>query len=722
MTDKESGVTAGGPAHPEIVNRRLKAAPNLKYQPRDKYTETIIFAGVDAWTHAKAWQEANPIGDTVPPVILGPAQLAALASLRIIDKGRRSARVCRAGSLSELHLSTLASQLALAGVQDARLYSESHEPVEDWTPQLARLRQEAQSGNSVEAVIHQAQGVPAFVDELAPCVEARADGLYYVTPKIDKQSGEVTRPGQWMCDPLDVAGVGADDTERFLVLRWRPTGAGDLHTEAIPARDIGERDGWARLRAGGLSVTAKGHLRAVLADHLLRSAKGDIWRITALTGWQHGAYIMPDGEILGEPRTRVLFNGRSAAAGGYTVRGTAESWRDNVAALVAGNPSMMLGVAAALAAPLVGLVGADGFGLHFFQQSSAGKTTMANIATSLYGEPDALRLTWYGTALGIANEAQAHNDALMPLDEVGQGSDARAVATSAYTLFNGVGKLQGAKEGGNRELKRWRTVAISTGEMDIETFLASGGLKPKAGQLVRLLNMPLEKAAAFHGLPSGKAHADALRDACRTHHGAAGREWVRWLAGHPQEAQEAAGAARERWRGLIPESYGEQVHRVGERFAVMEAALILAGHITGWSEQAGRDAIQHGFNAWVREFGTGNREHRQIIEQTEAFLNAHGRSRYAPLPWSPQDLPVRDLAGYREKGSHDADPLIFYTFPATFENEIAAGFNPKQFARVLAEARMLEPGKDRFKKKAIRVDGRQPVFYVLMYQPEDSGE
>ena len=49
---------------------------------------------------------------------------------------------------------------------------------------------------------------------------------------------------------------------------------------------------------------------------------------------------------------------------------------------------MMLGVAAAMAAPLIGLVGADGFGVHFFQQSSAGKTTTANIASSLYGNPD----------------------------------------------------------------------------------------------------------------------------------------------------------------------------------------------------------------------------------------------------------------------------------------------------------------------------------------------
>ena len=36
---------------------------------------------------------------------------------------------------------------------------------------------------------------------------------------------------------------------------------------------------------------------------------------------------------------------------------------------------------------------ADGFGLHFYEQSSAGKTTTANVAASLYGKPDLLRLT-----------------------------------------------------------------------------------------------------------------------------------------------------------------------------------------------------------------------------------------------------------------------------------------------------------------------------------------
>ena len=74
-----------------------------------------------------------------------------------------------------------------------------------------------------------------------------------------------------------------------------------------------------------------------------------------------------------------------------------------------------------------------------------------------------------------------------------------------------MGKLQGAKEGGNRDLKRWRTVAISTGEMDLETFIATAGRKTKAGQLVRLLNIPLSKAVRFHEHQTGKEHADARK-------------------------------------------------------------------------------------------------------------------------------------------------------------------------------------------------------------------
>ncbi|WP_324700509.1 MULTISPECIES: DUF927 domain-containing protein [Enterobacteriaceae] len=555
-----------------------------------------------------------------------------------------------------------------------------------------------------------------------PYVDSRRNGLYWVEPK--EKGGEITEVESLLCSALEVVGVGIDDNRtRYLVLRWLALGAKEETTQAIPLADIGEREGWRTLKAGGLYVTTKSGLRATLADWLQSQAhKGEIWRIAQATGWQCGAYLMPDGDIIGTPEIPVLFNGRSSAASGYTTSGTTEGWRDSVAHLAGGNYSMMTGVAAALAAPLIGLAGADGFGIHFYEQSSAGKTTTANVAASLYGNPDVLRLTWYGTALGLANEAAAHNDALMPLDEIGQGADPVEVYKSAYALFNGTGKLQGAKEGGNRELKRWRTVAISTGEVDLETFIAGAGRKAKAGQLVRLLNIPLCKAVCFHGHESGKHHADALKDAYQSHHGAAGRAWVQWLADHQQEAVKAVREAEARWRGIIPADYGEQVHRVGARFAILEAALMAGRVITGWDEQTCRDAIQYSFNAWIREFGTGNKEHQQIIEQTEAFLNAHGLSRFAPFPYDPGSLPIANLAGYRQKGGHEADPVVFYTFPAAFEKEIAQGFNAKMFAEVLKNAGMLTPpntGRG-YQRKSPRIDGRQINVYVIQYQPEGS--
>ncbi|WP_174715445.1 hypothetical protein, partial [Escherichia coli] len=53
----------------------MKLAPNVKQQSRGikhKETEVIIFAGSDAWSHAKQWQEhdARMAGDNEPPVWL----------------------------------------------------------------------------------------------------------------------------------------------------------------------------------------------------------------------------------------------------------------------------------------------------------------------------------------------------------------------------------------------------------------------------------------------------------------------------------------------------------------------------------------------------------------------------------------------------------------------------------------------------------------------------
>ncbi|MFR0631965.1 DUF5906 domain-containing protein [Citrobacter freundii] len=122
----------------------MKNAPNLKHLPKEKFTEAVIFAGADAYAHAKGWEEGlgkQIAEDTTPPIYLGPKQLAELDNLQIIDKGRRSARVYLAGDIEPILINAIGKKLALAGVQDAKLYKgiPDRQP-EDWHDYLERIR------------------------------------------------------------------------------------------------------------------------------------------------------------------------------------------------------------------------------------------------------------------------------------------------------------------------------------------------------------------------------------------------------------------------------------------------------------------------------------------------------------------------------------------------------------------------------------------------------
>ncbi|MDW2744824.1 DNA primase family protein [Atlantibacter subterraneus] len=122
----------------------MKRAPNLKFLPREKFTEAIIFAGADAYAHAKGWEEGlgkQIAEDTTPPIYLGPKQLAELDNLQIIDKGRHSARVYLAGNIEPILINAIGEKLARAGVKDAKLYKgiPDRQP-EDWHDYLERIR------------------------------------------------------------------------------------------------------------------------------------------------------------------------------------------------------------------------------------------------------------------------------------------------------------------------------------------------------------------------------------------------------------------------------------------------------------------------------------------------------------------------------------------------------------------------------------------------------
>ncbi|ENN3349208.1 hypothetical protein AB9N91_004349 [Salmonella enterica] len=134
----------------------MRSAPNVKQLPKDPFTEAIIFAGADAWSHARHWLEsAGPAaGDNVPPIYLGPKQLVDLNNLRIIDDERRSARIYLAGDIEPIKINAIAEKLALAGVKEARLFKgiPDRNP-ENWSEYLSRLRNDHQRGESLVEIL-----------------------------------------------------------------------------------------------------------------------------------------------------------------------------------------------------------------------------------------------------------------------------------------------------------------------------------------------------------------------------------------------------------------------------------------------------------------------------------------------------------------------------------------------------------------------------------------
>ncbi|KER03325.1 DNA/RNA helicase, superfamily II [Photorhabdus temperata subsp. temperata Meg1] len=565
-------------------------------------------------------------------------------------------------------------------------------------------------------------------EDLKPFFDKRYGGLYYIERKQNNSTGEIDEQETWVADEMETVGIGSDGKEGHLVIQMKQEGSGKTIFEAIPRREIGSLQGWGRLRSRGVNITTKrGHLDS-LALYLQRKGTREEWTITHTAGWHDGAYVMPDGHIIGTPTRPVAFCGGTSAVAGYVVRGTVESWRKNVASLMTGNQSMILGGLVALAAPLNSLAGGSSFGIHLFAQSSAGKTTTVEAASSIYGVPDDLKLTWDATKYGLTIEAASRNDGFMPIDEIGQGNDVKHVAGSAYSLFNGTGRIQGNKDGGNRAVLRWAIVALSTGEEDFETYLIRNGVTPKAGQLVRLVSVPFADTVEFHSLDDGDLHSRAIKRASTQHCGAAGRAWIEILAAKQDEASQKVTQKEKEWLESLPDNASPQVKRVATRFAILDATAELSASITGWDTAECNRFVRDSFNEWMENYGIGNREKYQVVKRARDFIQRYGLNRFQPYTYGKRNGEldrthagrITNLAGYLVSGRREDGKDEYHIIPSVFEDEILAGVQKKLGAEALEEAGILiRPESGRVDGKTISINGSQQRFVVLIDNEED---
>ncbi|WP_277888384.1 DNA primase family protein [Escherichia coli] len=180
----------------------MKLAPNVKKQPRGikhKDTEVIIFAGSDAWAHAKQWQEQDgpASGDDVPPVWLGPNQLAELDALKIVPDEKKRVRLYQAGELDLVETKKIGQKLAAADIQDANFYPEGMhgQKCENWRRYLNVERQNLSADLVIKLPVKQKAQLSQMADsERAQLLADRFDGVC-VHP--ESEIVHVWRGGVW---------------------------------------------------------------------------------------------------------------------------------------------------------------------------------------------------------------------------------------------------------------------------------------------------------------------------------------------------------------------------------------------------------------------------------------------------------------------------------------------------------------------------------------------
>ncbi|HFP5517795.1 TPA: DUF927 domain-containing protein [Escherichia coli] len=536
-----------------------------------------------------------------------------------------------------------------------------------------------------------------------------------------------------ICQKVDVVGYGSYEGKEYRVLRWMNNGR--PATVAVNLGGFASSAALTTLMDGGLLVRDGRQLRSALANWIIGQKPATRWTLAASAGWtdDNRAYLLPDGHIIGD-ETPVLFMGKRDVTGGWTTSGTADTWRESVARLVDGNSLMMVCVAMPFAGPLLKLAGIQNFGLHLYAPSTKGKTTCATLAASVCGEPSALKMTWNGTASGIGNKAAARCDSFLWLDELGEGRP-EDLAGTIYSLFNGSGRIRAAQDGGDTSRDSWRLPVISTGEADTATFAGRAKITLAPGQLVRLLNIPVEQMQPenLHGYATAGAHARALTHACNGNFGAVFREWITWLVRNRQEAENTTRQCLDKWQPAVAGGYPDspQVCRVADAFAVLEAALVLTRPFTGWDEAACCDAVVRVFASWVKDFGTHDKAQSQIISQATDFLMQYGRSRFATLTTDGKANAVTDqeasrisaLYGYRKPADGDNGDEWFYVTSAAFKDNIAKGHNYKQAAAALEKAGMLEREANTGRLQVrLRIGGSQPRFYKVKLLDAVEGE
>ena len=400
-------------------------------------------------------------------------------------------------------------------------------------------------------------------------------GVYHL---VENDDGETS--WRWLCSPVEIAARTRDAVGkshgRLLHVHTLDNA---VNKWAMPMEMLGGSGEEYRreLLHLGMTIAPGTRARASLHEYLSTSPEKAVTCVDRV-GWHGDTFVLPDAAFApdGAPELEL----QSAIEFRLARAGSLRGWQDEVAAPSVGNSRLVFGISLGFAAPLLAPAGEESGGFHIRGETSQGKTVAIDVAGSVAGTN---RETWRLTDNGAEGLAAGSCDLLLGLDELRHG---RCPGGGGAGLH--VGERPGQSED---DPSRCAAIAAdlansrpSQRELGLEAKLGEVGLRARAGQHVRLVELPGDAGAGmgvietipYEGMDP-RTFVEALRAAAKRHTGHALPIFLRHVVDHAADVRRDVRAARESFiDGNVKAGAAPEVARVCGRFALVAFAGELA--------------------------------------------------------------------------------------------------------------------------------------------------
>jgi uncharacterized protein (DUF927 family) len=428
-----------------------------------------------------------------------------------------------------------------------------------------------------------------------------------------------------------------------------------------------------------------------------------------MVGWQgdNTAYTLP---FVGEPRNcyntkqagetppEYILQQKTASPRILKKKGTLEEWKRTIGEVCRGNHLHTFAILASLTAPALKLLNEEGGFFHYVGSTSIGKSTILNVAKSVWGFRDLG--SFRATDNNLESICKNSNDGAMFLDEMGE-VDADDLFKIIYMLANGVTKGRADKNGNAKETSHFTVLAQSTGEIGLEAKLAEKKLQVKGGQLIRMAEIDADRGKGLNTFDvlninpdtnkpfnSGREQAEFLKTYADLNYGIVIDSFMQKAVGGFNDYKEALEEAKAKWlaRELTGDE-GVEIARMAKRFSTIFATGLIAVEfgIIPHSIAEIDSCIGEIFASWKDRFGTDSSYELKTIkadmrklcveQQYSRFLNADPTEEKVNLP--------HKKAGYWK--TKDGVLHEYWIDTAVFDREVLKGRDKKVFFPLLVE-------------------------------------